>query len=55
VPINVIQKMMGHKDARTTARYLEVATETLKGYWDRPQTVRGAKKGKAKLLEFSKK
>jgi integrase len=55
VPIKVIQKMMGHKDARTTARYLEVATETLKGYWDRPQTVRGAKKGKAKLLEFNKK
>ena len=55
VPINVIQKMMGHKDARTTARYLDVATETLKGYWDRPQNVRESKKDKAKLLNFKKK
>ncbi len=34
---------------------LQVATETLKGYWDRPQTVPGAKKGKDKLLNYKKK
>ena len=55
VPIKIIQEMMGHKDPRTTAKYLKVATETLKGYWDRPRTVREGKKYKAKLLDFKKK
>lgn len=55
VPLKVIQDMMGHKDPRTTARYMEVTTERLKSFWDRPQTVPGDKKGKAKLLNFKKK
>jgi len=56
VDMKVIQEMMGHKDPRTTARYLEVSTERLKSYWDRsrPQSGPSAKKKKAKLLEFKK-
>jgi len=55
VDLQVIQHMFGHKDPRTTLRYLSVATETLKDYWDRPQTVPNGKKQKAKLLDFKKK
>jgi len=55
VPLKVIQDMMGHKDPRTTARYMEVTTDRLKDFWNRPQTVPGDKKGKAKLLNFKKK
>ncbi|MHB9071893.1 MAG: tyrosine-type recombinase/integrase [Desulfobaccales bacterium] len=55
VPLKVIQDMMGHKDPRTTARYMEVTTDRLKDFWDRPQTVPGDKKDKAKLLNFKKK
>jgi integrase len=53
----VIQLMLGHKDPRTTARYMEVRTDRLKSFWDRdhPQTIPGAKKKKAKLLEINKK
>jgi len=56
VDLKVIQEMMGHKDPRTTARYLEVCTERLKSYWERdyPQSSRKAKTRKAKLIEFKK-
>lgn len=54
VDLKVIQEMMGHKDPRTTARYMEVCTERLKSYWDRPQRGPSTKKKKAKLLEFKK-
>jgi integrase len=55
VDMKVIQEMMGHKDPRTTARYLEVCTERMKSFWDRPQSGPSQKKKKAKLLEFKKK
>jgi hypothetical protein len=55
VDLQVIQHMFGHKDPRTTLRYLSVATEKLKDYWDRPQTVPNGKKQKANLLDFKKK
>lgn len=54
VDMKVIQEMMGHKDPRTTARYLEVRSERLKAFWDRPQTVPGHKNKKAKLLDLKK-
>ncbi len=57
VDLKVIQEMMGHKDPRTTARYLEVCIERKKSYWDRPrpQSGPGTKKKKGKLLDFQKK
>ena len=58
VDLKVIQEMMGHKDARTTARYMEVCTERLKSYWDRadyPQSSPGSKNVKVKLLDLKRK
>lgn len=55
VDLQVIQKMFGHKDPRTTLRYLSVATDRLKAYWDRPQGVPKEKNKTGKLLNFKKK
>jgi site-specific recombinase XerD len=58
VDLKVIQEMMGHKDERTTARYMEVCTERLKSYWDRadyPQSSPGSKNVKVKLLDLKRK
>ena len=58
VDLKVIQEMLGHKDPRTTARYMEVSADRLKAFWDRPdypQSSPRAKKKKAKLLEINKK
>lgn len=52
VDIGIIQAMLGHKDPRTTARYMELKTDRLKAYWSRTQTVPNAKKQKAKLIEL---
>ena len=37
----IIQKMLGHKDPRSTARYTHLLTNTLRGIWKRdyPQTI----------------
>ena len=58
VPLKIIQDMMGHKDPRTTARYMEVCTERLKSYWDRPaypQSIPRAKNLKVNLLDLKRK
>ena len=52
----VIQKMLGHKDPRSTDKYARLLTERLKSFWkrDNPQTIPRDKKRKAKLLKFDK-
>jgi site-specific recombinase XerD len=30
----VVQAMLGHKDAKSTKRYAKLVTETLKGFWE---------------------
>ena len=48
----VIQAFLGHKDARSTARYAHLNTDTLKEFWDSPQSGRGTSTANSKVVNF---
>jgi len=48
----VIQAFLGHKDARSTARYSHLRTETLKEFWDKPQSSPGTFGANGKVVNF---
>ena len=37
--IEIVRRFFGHRDIRSTQRYVHVQTETLRSIWDRPHTV----------------
>ena len=48
----VIQAFLGHKDARSTARYAHLRTDTLKEFWDKPQSSPDTLGANGKVVNF---
>jgi integrase len=48
----VIQAFLGHKDARSTARYAHLRTDTLKEFWDKPQSSPDTFGANGKVVNF---